>query len=578
MFDRMDNEHEPTNEESAIQSFAQDSAHAEDIDEEDLAFDALEQSLEAEIAQDTETINTLKESYAKIGTEEALAETFQNIVREQMNVHLGANVAEAFIEQNHGQTFDPRLSSHVQTSENFVKGKLATHNHEKVGDQDLSEVYKQNYDEYVNKDYESKRREYDADRQKKTNRGDLPKASDGNEIDHIVPLKEQTENPDLAAHLTHQERLDLANSKENLQEIPESANRSKKEAPWSEVRERTKDGERWADHYGLDEKELDKRDQEARKKIEETAKEGERRSEETGKTSRTKEVTSWLKHGYQAIIKSAFAALMWETVAAVIKWIKGVITSLWDAMKSAFSQFFHKIGSILVGGVTAFISMAITSLLKSVGRIIMSVVGLLKSSWRTLKEAWAFLRNPKNNALPFSVRFAKFSSILIAGLVGVASFSLATFFETALISAFPPLATAIPGLGSLASIISIFLSILTAAIVGSLALNLLNKVVEKRLKSDIHGQLIEKQNEKWHKQRVLTEIKKDHLVHEKEKSASNIAERHAQAGRVMHDALDYIFNQQPEDDSSLWNAAPPTPSGPSAKEQEQDEKLRRLFD
>ena len=222
--------------------------------------------------------------------------------------------------------------------------------------------------------------------------------------------------------------------------------------------------------------------------------------------------------------------------------------------------------------------MAITSLLKSVGRIIMSVVGLLKSSWRTLKEAWAFLRNPKNEVLPFSVKFAKFSSILIAGLVGAASFSLVTFFETALISAFPPLATAIPGLGSLASIISIFLSILIAAIVGSLALNLLNKIVEKRLKSDIRGQLSEAQNKQLHDKKVLTEIKKDHLVHVKEKSASNIAERHAQAGKVMHDALDYIFNQQPKDDSSLWNAAPLTPSGPNGKEQEQDEKLRMLFD
>ena len=108
----------------------------------DQSFDteAFEKFLEEDIASDVADLNFLEESKNKIGDEENLKDSIINIVWEQFRAQAGINAGDEFIQNNNGLTLDLRKSAHIQTTENFAKGKIATHN-TKID-------YQKRYDDY----------------------------------------------------------------------------------------------------------------------------------------------------------------------------------------------------------------------------------------------------------------------------------------------------------------------------------------------------------------------------------------------------------------------------------------------
>ena len=88
----------------------------------------IENSLENNLKDVVEHIEQLDIDREKLQNNEYLQESIENIVWEQVQLQLAAQIGEEFIKDNNGQTLDLRKDAHIQTAENFEKGKLATHN------------------------------------------------------------------------------------------------------------------------------------------------------------------------------------------------------------------------------------------------------------------------------------------------------------------------------------------------------------------------------------------------------------------------------------------------------------------
>ena len=107
--------------------------NADGYDVEDLdlsAFDEFEQNLENQLTIKEEELKALKKDFEQIGSASDLGEKIQGVVWEQFCNQIATVAGEDFIKENRGMTLDLRDSAHIQTTENFANGKIATHNTE----------------------------------------------------------------------------------------------------------------------------------------------------------------------------------------------------------------------------------------------------------------------------------------------------------------------------------------------------------------------------------------------------------------------------------------------------------------
>ena len=98
------------------------------LSEENFDFDELEKALEQELDAKTLDLELATKDKEKIGNPESLAETVGNVVWEQFINQIGIGAGEEFIKQNKGLELDLSYDAHIQTAENFAKGKIAEHN------------------------------------------------------------------------------------------------------------------------------------------------------------------------------------------------------------------------------------------------------------------------------------------------------------------------------------------------------------------------------------------------------------------------------------------------------------------
>lgn len=273
---------------------------AQDIDVQDVDFESLENQLEADLENQIRDLDFLKEDRDKIADPESIGTTLVNVVWEQFINQVGAVAGDDFIKENRGLKLDLSRDAHIQTTENFEKGKIATHN-TKID-------YQQRYDDWQaqfehNPDGSIKthstrsgreeanlvrgaRKPYDAGRPA----GSVEKGTD---MDHTISAGEIIRDPAANAHLTEEQKISFANSESNLNEIDASLNRSKKDTPMTEWLDNpNKKGQKPSEIFDIseeEEKRLRAKDAEARQEYERIKTKGEERSIEAGKLSRKEE-------------------------------------------------------------------------------------------------------------------------------------------------------------------------------------------------------------------------------------------------------------------------------------------------
>ena len=105
---------------------------------------------------------------------------------------------------------------------------------------------------------------------------------------------------------------------------------------------------------------------------------------------------------------------------------------------------------------------------------------MLKQGWRSLKNAVHYIKDPANKGKPVSILLMEVGKIIIAGLTGVGALLLGEVIEKSLMT-IPIFTFEIPLLGSLANILGIFFGAVVAGIVGAIAINLIEKQIEKSM-------------------------------------------------------------------------------------------------
>ena len=105
----------------------------------------------------------------------------------------------------------------------------------------------------------------------------------------------------------------------------------------------------------------------------------------------------------------------------------------------------------------------------------------------------------------------------------------------------------LPLIGSLANIIGMFLASLVSGLVGAIIINLIDKFIAKKQKSDTQAATIEKGNQVIAKQHQIQMVSEIQLGREKENVQSNVSGRHQEAASIMKVAYESIMEDFVED-------------------------------
>lgn len=535
-------------------------------------FNEFETKLQNDLASQLSELEFIKENREKIGNPENLGNVVMNVVWEQFINQVATTAGEDFIKENRGLKLDLRDEAHIQTTENFAKGKIATHNNkidyqkrhvdwqdnfkrdDDINDKKFQQVnvdgikrYRKD-DKGITEKYDDRTKSYKKVLKKNAREPfdeNRPKGSKTVNIDHTMPAAHIIRDPKANAHLTKEEQISFANSDINLKPLDAAANASKGDNTNPEFLDSTKDGQRPAERFNLDEEKMREDHKIASEEYERLKKEGEKKSIEAGKQSQKEEAFRITGKALRGVVMQLLAELIKEVIRKLILWFKTAqknLESLLNYIKIAINSFISKLKTHLVSaGSTLFTTIA-TAILGPIVRTIKKVWTMLKQGWASLKEAIAYIKDPSNKNKPFSILILEVGKIVIAGLSAAGAIVLGEVIEKGLM-AVPVFAFEIPILGSLASIIGLFMGGLVAGIIGAIAMNLIDKAVAKQQMVEVTKKEIKKGNEVLNTQNAVIALNEKKLEYTKKSVASSITERHKIAASIIEESLTNIYDE-----------------------------------
>ncbi|MDA1854854.1 hypothetical protein PDJ89_20275 [Bacillus cereus] len=398
------------------------------------------------------------------------------------------------------------------------------------------------------------------------------KISEKANLDHVVPRKELFENQ--RRKQANLDVADLANKKENLKSTNESLNKSKG----------AKSNKEYVEKREMREKSLIEQNEKANKKVDESNKsdvEKRLQKEENDKRlndkraadddlmmqadkearkainkdiriNAAKEVGKKAgKDALKAMAISALFALLKEIMNGLIRFLKEKSKSFkgfLSEMKESIKSFFSKILSVVQTGASTLIGTIISEIFGPIVSLFKKLTSLIKQGISSVIDAVNYLRDKKNKDKPFTVKVAQVGKIITVGLVGGSAIFLSEVFEKFLLT-IPGMQIEIPLIGTLANMISLFLSSLVTGLVGAIVLNLIDKFISKKLREEKDQQIIHKNNRIMNIQQVQLFVAEKRVVALKENVMNEISENHALAKDVMRQSLNNIFDEDKAKDS-----------------------------
>lgn len=523
------------------------------IDEASFDYD----KLEAELGEDLADLEQLKADELKISNPESLADAVNDAVWDQFMQQIGEVAGKDFIKENHDMTLDLRDSAHIQTPENFAQGKIAEHNY-KSHDQ-----LKQNYDRYKNMPHKQFRKKYvDPGMNKSMPRaGKLHKNGQdvvtdiytGRKIstktklengknnplaaqrEHVKPSAELYKDPSLQMANDAQGLADVANNKENLQGYT-TAERNNRKSDNSAAKMEDRDKNK---HW-------EKANKRAEEYIDRTKKEGEQRLRDEGRKTQKEEAFRIGGKALRAAVMALLAQLGRNIIQKLVAWFASSdksIASFVQSVKEAVQKFVQNLKQNILAAGDAVMSTIITSIFGPLADMINRVIRFVKQGIRSIKETIQYFRNPENRKKSFAVQMLEVSKIVIAGLTAAGAIVLGEVIETNLL-VIPGFAVAIPLLGSLASIIGMFLGGVVAGIGGAVVLHLIDKLLGKKLKAENTKQKIDKKNHVLGIQGQQIAILETQLQNEKQRAETENRQNHQVAVEVVKASVQNIFSAE----------------------------------
>lgn len=524
-----------------------------ELDCESVDFDELEKKLYSELEEQMADLKDLEIDREKIGNPDTIGNTVMSVVWEQFINQVGVVAGEDFIKENRGLTLDLRNSAHIQTTENFEKNKIATHN-DKID-------YQQRYSDWqTNFQHDNEgniiTHQTRSGKEEATLVPGARKAFDqgrptgsverGTDMDHTVSAGEIIRNPEANAHMTQTEQIKFANSDANLNEMDSGHNRSKGDNPtkvWLDTP--NKNGQKPDEIFDISEEQKKKyieKDEEARAEFEKQKKEGEQRSIETGRQSQKEEAIRIGGKAFRAVVMGLLASLIKDIIRKLISWFRSgsrKLSTFIDSVKAAIKSFVSNLKGHLRNAANTFVTTIATAIFGPVIGMIKKAWILLKQGYKSVKEAIDFLKKPANKNMPLSLKMMEVGKIVIVGLTAGGAIVLSEVIEKGLMT-FPVFAFDIPVIGSLASLIGMFLGSLVSGIIGALALNQIDKLIAKKLKTINTQQQFHKKNDIIVTQEQLIKVYESKVVNTRNKTIESIKKRHTECVDLMKESIEKI--------------------------------------
>ena len=506
----------------------------------------LESSLEDNLKDIAEHIDQLDIDRDKLQNNEYLQESIENIVWEQVQLQLAAQIGEEFIKDNNGQTLDLRKEAHIQTAENFEKGKFATHNR----DVDYQERYERWQDNFTtNKKGE---RVLKTDAREFFDKG-RDKGSGVVHKDHTVSIKEQLNDIEMSTFFSKEEVKEFANSSKNLHDLDASANMSKGDKTMKEFLDSERNGLKPEERFNIDRKQLEKDDREAREELHKRKQENKEKAIQSGKKSRRDEALKVSGKALKAAIFQLLSEFLKEIIKKFIIWLGEKhknFNSFLEKLKEAVSTFVSNLSKHILNVGQSILTMLVTSIFGTVGEVFLKIWTFMKQGWSSLKDAIDYLNNPENSSKNINIIILELGKIITAGIIVTGGVALGETIGKSLITIAPPLAVEIPILGSLASIIGTFMGATVAGITGAFVLKMIDQQIVDRQIADLSSERIDQKNEMLVIQDQLLDVKNVKLEVEKNTIINTIKERHDLAASIMKEKLSDIFTESTRDDKS----------------------------
>ena len=533
-----------------------------DIDYEKLL--SLESSLEDNLKDIAEHIDQLDIDRDKLQNNEYLQESIENIVWEQVQLQIAAQIGDEFIKDNNGQTLDLRKEAHVQTAENFEKGKVATHNRD--GDyQERYDTWQNNFvkddlgnikthstrsGKTVNTLTKLARKKFDENRPK----GSKEK---GTQMDHTVSAGEIIRDPKANAFLTKEEQIAFANSKANLNEIRSEVNQAKGDLSTSELFDNPNSKGQYAREVhnisSKEEKQLREKDKEARTEYDRVRDEAEKRAIKSGKKSRRDEALKVSGKALKAALLQLLSEFLRELISKFISWLKDTernLSTFIEKMKEAIISFVNNLSNHLLNVGKSVVTMIASAIVGPVINTFLKAWTFIHQGWRSLKEAIDYLNNPDNKEKSVQIMMLEIGKIVVAGLSATGAIVLGETLGTSLTASFPVLAISIPLLGTIGSLIGTFMGATLSGIIGAFVLKMIDQQIVDKQISELSSEKIDQKNEMLVIQDQLLDVKNIKLQVEKNTIVNTIKERHDIATTLMKEKLSDIFSESTTDDKS----------------------------
>ena len=513
-------------------------------------FDELESKLEAELEEQMSELKDLEIEREKIGNPDTIGETMMNVVWEQFINQIGVQAGEDFIKENGGLKLDLRDSAHIQTTENFEKGKIATHN-TKIDYQQRYDDWQSNFVKDENGNVKIKYDPIDKEYKPVLKKGyrepydkGRDKGSAAVHMDETIPVAEQVRDPAANAHLTQEERVAFDQSDVNLNPMDASANMSKGDHKASNWLDSKRDGQKPAERFDIDEQQIREKDKIAREEFERLKKDGEKRSVETGKQTQKEEALRAGGKALRAAIMGLLASLIKDIIRKLIAWFRAgnrKLGTFIDSIKEAIKSFISNLKEHLINTGDSVVTAIATSIFGPVIGMIKKAWIFLKQGYKSVKQAIKFLKDPANKNMPFSLKMMEVGKIVIVGLTAGGAIILGELIEKGLM-AIPGFAIPIPLLGSLANVLGIFLGGLVSGLIGALALNFIDRLISKKLKRINTSKRIDTGNKIIALQVPLTNVAKQKLEQTRKQTENSIKERHKAAAEDIRQSVQNIMN------------------------------------
>lgn len=507
----------------------------------------IENSLENNLKDVVEHIEQLDIDREKLQNNEYLQESIENIVWEQVQLQLAAQIGEEFIKDNNGQTLDLRKDAHIQTAENFEKGKFITHNSDRS-------IYEQRYKEWQDNFTTNKKGErvLKSDAREFFDKG-RDKGSGAVHKDHTVSIKEQLNDIEMSTFFSKEEVKEFANSSKNLHDLDASANMSKGDKTMKEFLESERNGLKSEERFNIDRKQLEKDDREAREELYKRKQENKEKAIQSGEKSRRDEALKVSGKALKAALLQLLSEFLRELISKFISWLKDTernLSTFIEKAKEAIISFVNNLSNHLLNVGKSVVTMIASAIVGPVINTFLKAWTFIHQGWKSLKEAIDYLNNPDNKEKSVQIMMLEIGKIVVAGLTTTGAIVVGEALGASLTASFPVLAISIPLLGTIGSVIGTFMGATLSGIIGAFVLKMIDQqIVNKRI-TELSSKKIDQNNEMLVIKDQLLDVKTIKLQVEKDSVINTIKERHDVAASLMKEKLSDIFSESRTDDNS----------------------------